>query len=95
VNYTFDEAVRLVAEDSSYAYTLIRVTPAGREMFADCARRMKIPFGQDACNADELIKKTIRVWQPYYEAVITPEEAVTMILSVGRLYQAISSGSPS
>ena len=52
VNYTFHEAVRLVAEDSSYTYTLIRVTPAGLETFADCARRMKIPFGRDACNAD-------------------------------------------
>src|SRR5262249_20313293 len=41
VNHTFDEAVRLVAEDLRYAYTLIRVTLAGRETFADCASNMK------------------------------------------------------
>ena len=43
VNYTFDEAVRLVAEDSSYAYTLIRVTPAGRETFAATSRTTRAP----------------------------------------------------
>jgi hypothetical protein len=59
VNYTFGEALRLVAEDSSYAYTLIRVTPAGWETFADCARRMKIPFGQDACNADTMAENSL------------------------------------
>jgi hypothetical protein len=38
-----------------------------------------------------LIAETIRVWQPYYRDVLTPEEAVTMIRNVGRLYQALSS----
>jgi hypothetical protein len=38
-----------------------------------------------------LIAETIRVWQPYYAEVITPEEAVTMIRNVGRLYEALSS----
>jgi len=40
----------------------------------------------------ELVEATIRVWQPYYEALLTPEDAVTMILNVGRLYQVLSSG---
>lgn len=52
-----------------------------------------VPAGTPDWITAELIVQTIRVWQPYYEAVVTPEEAVTMILSAGRLYQALSSGS--
>ena len=52
-----------------------------------------VPAGTPDWITAELIEQTIRVWQPYYEAVISPEEAVTMIQSVGRLYQALSSGS--
>jgi hypothetical protein len=40
----------------------------------------------------ELIDHTIRVWQPHYETPLTPDEAVTMILSVGRLFGVISRG---
>ena len=60
---------------------------------AEVARSGILPAGRPDWITAELIKQTIRVWQPYYEAVISPEEAVTMIQSVGRLYQALSSGS--
>ena len=52
-----------------------------------------LPAGTPDWITAELIEQTIRVWQPHYEAVLTPEEAVTMIQTVGRLYQALSSGS--
>ena len=39
----------------------------------------------------DLIDLTIRVWQPYYLARLTDEDAVGMILSVGRLQGALSS----
>ncbi|MCL6553999.1 MAG: hypothetical protein K6W08_12885 [Firmicutes bacterium] len=52
-----------------------------------------VPAGTPDWITAELIEQTIRVWQPHYEAVLTPEEAVTMIHTVGRLYQALSSGS--
>jgi len=51
-----------------------------------------VSAGTPAWITAELIEQTIRVWQPYYQAVLTPEEAVTMILNVGRLYEAFSSG---
>ena len=54
-----------------------------------------VPAGTPDWITAELIERTIRVWQPYYQAVLTPEEAITMIQSVGRLYQALSSGSAS
>ena len=48
-----------------------------------------VPAGTPDWITAELIERTIRVWQPYYEAVLTPEDAVTMILSASRLYQAL------
>ena len=59
----------------------------------DDAQSSIVPAGAPDWITPELITATIRVWQPYYVEVLTPEEAVTMILNVGRLYQAISSGS--
>lgn len=65
----------------------------------DCRNREDaksiVPAGSPDWITAELIEQTIRVWQPYYQAVLTPEEAVTMIQSVGRLYEALSSGSSS
>ena len=60
---------------------------------AEVARSGILPAGTPDWIMAELIEQTIRVWQPHYEAVLTPEEAVTMIQTVGRLYQALSSGS--
>lgn len=52
-----------------------------------------VPAGAPDWITPELVEATIRVWQPYYADVISPEEAVTMILDVGRLFDALSSGS--
>ena len=53
-----------------------------------------LPAGTPDWITAELVELTIRVWQPYYQATLTPEEAVTMILDVGRLFEALSSRSP-
>lgn len=58
------------------------------------ARPGVVPAGTPDWITAELIEKTIRVWQPYYADLLSPEDAVTMVLTVGRLYQALSSGSP-
>jgi hypothetical protein len=52
-----------------------------------------IPSGTPEWITAELIEATIRVWQLYYDALLTPEEAVTMTLNAGRLYEVLSSGS--
>jgi hypothetical protein len=57
------------------------------------AQSSNVPAGTPDWITPELIEQTIRVWQPYYQATLTTEDAVTMILSVGRLYQAFSSES--
>jgi hypothetical protein len=53
-----------------------------------------LPAGAPDWITPELIEATIRTWQPYYEATLTPEEAVTILLDVGRLFEALSSRSP-
>ena len=61
---------------------------------AEGARPSIVPAGTpNWVPTPELVEQTIRVGQPYYQAILTPEEAVIMILSVGRLYQALSSES--
>jgi len=41
----------------------------------------------------ELVGLTIRVWQPYYAEEITPEVAITMVQSVGRLFNILRESS--
>ena len=52
-----------------------------------------VPAGTPDWITPELIETTIRVWQPYYAELLTPEEAITMIRNVGQLFSALSSGS--
>jgi hypothetical protein len=70
---------------------------ARRNRQPDCQPREDaksiVPAGSPDWITPELVEATIRVWQPYYEEVLTAEEAVTMIFTVGRLFDALSSGS--
>jgi len=64
---------------------------------SDCKRAVDapesiVPAGTPDWINSDLIEQTIRVWQPFYQATLTPEEAVTMILNVGCLFEALSSG---
>jgi hypothetical protein len=59
---------------------------------ADGARASIVPAGAPTWITPELVEQTIHVWQPYYGPVVTPEDAVTMILNVGRLFDVLSSG---
>ncbi len=53
-----------------------------------------VPAGTPDWITAELIEATIRTWQPYYQATLTPDDALIMILDVGRLFEALSSRSP-
>ena len=55
-------------------------------------QRESVPAGTPSWISRELIERTIRVWQPYYAALLSPEDAVTMILNVGRLFTVVSQG---
>ncbi|MBX9787485.1 MAG: hypothetical protein K2Y37_01090 [Pirellulales bacterium] len=44
-----------------------------------------VPAGAPSWVNAQLINQTIRVWQPYYAEPLTPEDALAIIQSVGRL----------
>ncbi len=62
----------------------------------DCKQEMvasaAISVGLPAWITPELIRATMEVWQPFYPEVLTEEDAVTIIQSVGSLFRALSSG---
>jgi len=51
-----------------------------------------VPAGSPAWITAELIRETIRVWQPYYSASVTPEDAVTILMRVGELLPVLAGG---
>ena len=55
---------------------------------------VEVPAGAPAWITSELVEKTIRVWQPYYADPLTPEDALAIILNVGRLFDVLSRGAP-
>jgi hypothetical protein len=59
----------------------------------DCStpkRADALPPGTPAWITPELVQRTIRVWQPFYPSSLTPDDAVTILGSVGRLFQVLS-----
>jgi hypothetical protein len=59
--------------------------PSGKELSA-------VPAGAPAWVTAELIQETIRVWQPYYADPLTADDALAIILGVGRLFEVLSRG---
>jgi hypothetical protein len=55
------------------------------------ARPSIVPAGLPDWITTDLIEETIRVWQPYYPTILTAEDAIGMIRSVGGLFQALKS----
>lgn len=65
------------------------ITARDDQRLADSCRP-SVPQGTPLWITPELINLTIRTWQPYYRSPLSPEDAVTMILNVGRLYEVLS-----
>ncbi len=53
---------------------------------------MQVPADAPPWISAELIESTIQTWQPYYRETLTPEDAVYIIMSVGRLFDVLSRG---
>lgn len=51
-----------------------------------------VPLGAPAWVTAELIEHTLRVWQPFYEDQLIPEDALEIIMSVDRVSDLLSSG---
>lgn len=54
-----------------------------------------VPPGAPAWVDGQLIALTIRVWQPYYEAELTPADALAMLLGTAQLWDTITKRGPS
>ena len=54
-----------------------------------------VPTGAPGWVTPEFIEHTLRVWQPYYDAPLTAEDALAIIQSVGQLFSALSQESRS
>ena len=48
------------------------------------------PQGLPAWTAPELIAEPTRVWQPYYSQILTREDVVGILLTVGNVFLALS-----
>lgn len=49
-----------------------------------------LPPGTPRWISPELIVETLRTWQPYYQEPLTPEDAVAIIKSAGRLVDVLT-----
>lgn len=56
----------------------------------DSAAEVAAQFVVPEWVTDELIQKTLEVWQPHYRDPLTAEDAAYIILSVGRLFETLS-----
>jgi hypothetical protein len=57
---------------------------------------MRLPWGgAPAGITPELVKATIRTWQPYYKTPLTIDDAIEIIRNAGLLFDVLSSNRPS
>ena len=56
----------------------------------DAAQPNRVPAGAPSWVTQELIDRTIRVWQPYYKAMLSADDALAMILNVARMFGVVS-----
>lgn len=52
----------------------------------------RVPVGAPAWVTEDLIERTLRVWQPYYRELLTPDDALAMIQAADRLIETLSAG---
>jgi hypothetical protein len=64
--------------------------PRGSQAESSIARSAtSLPPGAPAWVTTELLASAIAVWQPYYSELLTDQEALDLVLGVGRLFDAL------
>ncbi|MDZ4656593.1 MAG: hypothetical protein SH868_03340 [Bythopirellula sp.] len=66
--------------------------PQHVEPQSDEPEAVRVPAGAPRWVTPELIAHTLRVWQPYYEIQLIPEDALEIMMGVGRLVEVLSRG---
>jgi hypothetical protein len=72
-----------------------RTTPPSPQVMAHApgeAARAALPAGTPGWITAELVALTKKVWEPRYGSHLSVEEAVTVLLNVGRLFGVLSRG---
>ena len=65
--------------------------PVDRRVDPDGATPARaVPAGLPAWITADLIAETLRAWQPYYAQLLTPEDAIGILLNVGNLFGVLS-----
>ncbi len=54
--------------------------------------QVAVPAGAPSWVTPELIEHTLRVWQPFYQHQLIPEDALEMIRGVAEIVEVLSSG---
>jgi hypothetical protein len=49
-----------------------------------------LPPGTPKWISPKLVRQTIETWQPFYEKPLTLDDAVTILIRVGRLFEILS-----
>ncbi len=53
-----------------------------------------VPPGAPSWVTAELIAQTVETWQPYYRQVLTAQDALDILLGVGRLFDILQGAKP-
>ena len=53
-----------------------------------------LPPGAPEWVSETLIRTTLETWQPLTDKVLTPEDALAMLINIGQLYDAVGLTSP-
>jgi hypothetical protein len=79
--------MKVAGEKSRNSDAVRNLSMATPNADSGCQRRAQT---HPAWLTEELIDATLKVWQPYYDAPLTREDAIEMILVAGRLMRAFS-----
>ncbi len=63
-----------------------------KQVSSDSATSLVVPSGAPSWVTPELLEKTVKVWQPYYEEELIPEDALAIIMGVGRIFEFLADG---
>ena len=62
------------------------VAPLVPQPRGSASRGSGLPPGTPAWITSDLVALTLKVWQPHYKEPLSPQDAVTIVLNVGKLF---------
>lgn len=66
--------------------------PRNRQLTHDQPTSVVVPAGAPGWITSELIEHTQKIWQPFYDHPLIPEQVVEIIMGVGRMFEVLSIG---